>query len=162
VLPDASTGLNPGTLAKKLSRCKEGMACVFAVKVQSFVGYTSVAVQTFKATVKLSRYCYFINSTGAVSRYKLSRSQKFVRVQKFNCEHWREVRVRRSAGAVLVAGAKAKTMTNKCRLLSVLGFRDFIFFGSQNSLFQSGNRPYISKYFCRSVAWTNDGISFIF
>ena len=26
VLPDASTGLGPGTLAGKLSRCKEGMA----------------------------------------------------------------------------------------------------------------------------------------
>ena len=26
VLPDASTGQNPGTLAAKLSRCKEGMA----------------------------------------------------------------------------------------------------------------------------------------
>jgi len=26
VLPDDSTGQSPGTLAKKLSRCKEGMA----------------------------------------------------------------------------------------------------------------------------------------
>ena len=26
VLPDASTGLRPGSLARKLSRCKEGMA----------------------------------------------------------------------------------------------------------------------------------------
>jgi len=26
VLPDASTGQGPGTLASKLSRCKEGMA----------------------------------------------------------------------------------------------------------------------------------------
>jgi hypothetical protein len=26
VLPDASTGQGPGTLARKLSRCKEGMA----------------------------------------------------------------------------------------------------------------------------------------
>jgi hypothetical protein len=27
VLPDASTGQGPGTLARKLSRCKEGMPC---------------------------------------------------------------------------------------------------------------------------------------
>jgi hypothetical protein len=27
VLPDDSTGQRPGTLARKLSRCKEGMAC---------------------------------------------------------------------------------------------------------------------------------------
>ena len=33
VLPDASTGQGPGTLARKLSRCKEGMARVFAVMV---------------------------------------------------------------------------------------------------------------------------------
>ena len=120
VLPDASTGQSPGTLAGKLSRCKEGMACVFAVQVQSWLNITHVAVQTFKVTEKLSWYCYFINSTGAVSRYNLSRSQKLVKVRKFDCEFWREVRVPRSAGIVLVAGAKAKTMTNNLPILSVL------------------------------------------
>jgi hypothetical protein len=62
-----------------------------------------------------------------VSRYKLSRSQKFVTVQKFNCEHWREVRVPWLVGSVLVAGAKAKTMTNNLPILSVLAFR-YLFF----------------------------------
>jgi hypothetical protein len=33
VLPDDSTEQCPGTLARKLSRCKEGMARVFAVMV---------------------------------------------------------------------------------------------------------------------------------
>ena len=37
MLPDESTGLSPGSLARKLSRCKEGMARVFAVKVQRFI-----------------------------------------------------------------------------------------------------------------------------
>jgi hypothetical protein len=37
--------LNPGTLARKLSRCKEGMARVFAVQVQILLNITSVAVQ---------------------------------------------------------------------------------------------------------------------
>jgi hypothetical protein len=82
VLPDASTEQGPGTLADKLSRCKEGMACVFAVQVQGWFNITSVAVQTFKVTGKLSRYCYFINSTGAASRYNLKRSQELVKVQK--------------------------------------------------------------------------------
>jgi len=36
VLPDASTGLGPGTLAEKLSGCKEGMARVFAVRAQVY------------------------------------------------------------------------------------------------------------------------------
>jgi hypothetical protein len=113
VLPDASTEQGPGTLAGKLSRCKEGMASVFAVQVQSWLNITRVAVQTFKVTEKLSRYCYFLKNTGAVSRYNLSRSQKLVKVQKLYCEYWREVWVPRSAGIVLVLGAKAKTMTNK-------------------------------------------------
>jgi len=46
VLPDASTGQGPGTLATKLSRCKEGMARVFAVRVQILLSITRVAVQT--------------------------------------------------------------------------------------------------------------------
>ena len=45
VLPDASTGQSPGTLAKKLSRCKEGMARVFAVMVQSILHVGAIAVQ---------------------------------------------------------------------------------------------------------------------
>jgi hypothetical protein len=45
VLPDASTGQSPGTLAGKLSRCKEGMARVFAVRVIIWLSITCVAVQ---------------------------------------------------------------------------------------------------------------------
>jgi hypothetical protein len=45
VLPDASTGQSPGTLARKLSRCKEGMARVFAVMVQILLGTGAIAVQ---------------------------------------------------------------------------------------------------------------------
>jgi hypothetical protein len=45
VLPDDSTGQGPGTLARKLSRGKEGMARVFAVIVQILLSITRVAVQ---------------------------------------------------------------------------------------------------------------------
>jgi hypothetical protein len=45
VLPDAASGQGPGTLATKLSRCKEGMARVFAVRVLIWLSITSVAVQ---------------------------------------------------------------------------------------------------------------------
>jgi hypothetical protein len=45
VLPDVSTEQGPGTLAGKLSRCKEGMARVFAVWVQILLSITRVAVQ---------------------------------------------------------------------------------------------------------------------
>jgi hypothetical protein len=45
VLPDASTGQGPGTLASWLSRCKEGMARVFAVMVQILLRAGAIAVQ---------------------------------------------------------------------------------------------------------------------
>jgi hypothetical protein len=58
VLPDASTGQSPGTLAEKavtsltltklkasVMGCKEGMARVFAVMVQIKLSITRVAVQ---------------------------------------------------------------------------------------------------------------------
>ena len=46
-LPDDASGQSPGTLARKLSRCKEGRARVFAVIVQNFVSITGVAVQDY-------------------------------------------------------------------------------------------------------------------
>ena len=45
VLPDAAPGRVLVTLARKLSRCKEGMARVFAVRVLILLSITSVAVQ---------------------------------------------------------------------------------------------------------------------
>jgi len=45
VLPDEASGQGPGTLAEKLSRCKEGMARVFAVRVQVLLSIMRVAVQ---------------------------------------------------------------------------------------------------------------------
>ena len=45
VLPDAASGQSPGTLARNLSRCKEGMAHFLQVMVQIFISITRVAVQ---------------------------------------------------------------------------------------------------------------------
>ena len=56
----------------------------------------------------LSPVTKLVAITGAVSRYNLYRSQKLVRVQKFNREYWCEVRVLPSAGMVLVAEAKVE------------------------------------------------------
>jgi hypothetical protein len=57
-----------------------------------------------------------------VSRYKLSRSQKFVTVQKLNWEQMSESGCNGHYEIVLGAGAKAKTVTNNLPLLSVLAF----------------------------------------
>jgi hypothetical protein len=45
VLPDEATEQVLLTLARNLSRCKEGMARVFAVMVQILLSITRVAVQ---------------------------------------------------------------------------------------------------------------------
>jgi hypothetical protein len=58
--------------------------------------------------------------TGAVSRYKLSRSQKSVTVQDLNCEQMRVSGCKNHYEFVLGAGAKAKTVTNNLPILSVL------------------------------------------
>ena len=80
VLPDASTGQSPGTLARNLSRCKEGMARVFAVMVQIFLSSGAIAVQSLIGAANLSPVTNLIAGTGAVSRYNVDRSQKTVKV----------------------------------------------------------------------------------
>jgi hypothetical protein len=67
VLPDASTGQSPGTLGRKLSRCKEGIARVFAVKAQILLSITSVAVQVLLRAGHRQGIQGFIDSTGAVA-----------------------------------------------------------------------------------------------
>ena len=42
------------------------MARVFAFRVQSWLGITSFAVQSFSMDGNLSWYCYFLNSSGAI------------------------------------------------------------------------------------------------
>ena len=71
---------------------------------------------------KLSRYRIFVGGTGAVSRYKLSRSQKFVKIKDLSCVQMRVSGCNAHYEFVLGAGAKAKSMTNNLPLLSVLGF----------------------------------------
>jgi hypothetical protein len=119
VLPDAASGQDPDTLARKLSRCKEGMAKFLPSMYKFFEHYECRGTSLIGAS-KLSRYRIFIGSTCAVSRYNLSRSQKSVTVQNSN---WGLMRVSRCNGHyefVLRAGAKAKTVTNNLPILSVL------------------------------------------
>jgi hypothetical protein len=71
---------------------------------------------------KLSRYRIFVRGTSAVSRYKLSRSQKTVKMQNLNygqmrvsgCKFWQDLSWEQGA---------AKTMTNNLPILSVLWVR---------------------------------------
>ena len=143
VLPDDSTGQGPGTLARNLSRCKEGMARVFAVMVQILLTSGVSPYKSDRSRLICPRLQDFVAGTGAVSRYRLSRSQKLVKVQDLNCVQMRvpalTLRSKRHGSGcnnhydfVLSAGAKveelatkprfggAKTVTNNLPILSVL------------------------------------------
>ena len=70
--------------------------------------------------VNLSPVTKLVAGTGAVSRYKLSRNQKSVTVQDFNCGQMRVSGCNGHYEFVLSAGAKAKSVTNNLPILSVL------------------------------------------
>ena len=115
VLPDASTGQGPGTLDEKLSRCKPacrqaGRVCraphrrsgahflpsrpaltepQASVMGTNFCEHYACRGTGLIGSGKLSHYRIFIGGTGAVSRYKLSRSQKTVMVQDLYCGQMR-------------------------------------------------------------------------
>jgi hypothetical protein len=74
----------------------------------------------FIGAANLSPVTNLVAGTGAVSRYKLSRSQKFVKVQDFNCVQMRVSWCNGHYKFVFGAGAKAKSVTNNLPLLSVL------------------------------------------
>ena len=119
VLPDAASGQGPGTLARKLSRCKEGMASVFAVMVQILPKHYACRGTNLIGAGKLSRYRILIEGTGAVSRYKFDRSQEIVTVQDLYCGQVR------ASGCTFQQDLSweqgfAKTVTNNLPILSVL------------------------------------------
>jgi hypothetical protein len=125
VLPDASTGQGPGTLARKLSRCKEGMAH-FLPSGYKFCEIYECRGTSLIGAANLSPVTKLEAGTGAVSRYNLSRSQKFVKVQVLNCEQMRVSGCNGHYEFVLSAGAIAKSVTNNLPILSVLAER-FLF-----------------------------------
>ena len=75
----------------------------------------------------LSPVTKLVAGTGAVSRYKLSRSQKFVKVQDLNCVQMSVSGCKNYYEFVLSAGAKAKSVTSNLPILSVLAVRCLFF-----------------------------------
>src|SRR4030042_2421758 len=86
----------------------------------NFIEHYACRGTSFIGASKLSRYRILIGGTGAVSRYKLSRSQKSVTVQDFNCVQMRVSGCNNHYKFVLSAGVKAKSVTNNLPILSVL------------------------------------------
>jgi hypothetical protein len=85
-----------------------------------FIEHYECRGTSLNGAANLSPFTKLVAGTGAVSRYKLSRSQKFIKVQKFNCGQMRESLCNGHYEFVLGAGAKAKSVTNNLPLLSVL------------------------------------------
>jgi hypothetical protein len=108
-----------GTLAEKLSRCKEGMAHFLPSRYKLRELYECRGTSLIGAA-NLSPVTNLVAGTGAVSRYKLSRNQKFVKVQDLCCLQMRVSGCNGHYKIVLGAGAKAKSVTNNLPLLSVL------------------------------------------
>ena len=123
VLPDAASGQGPGTLGQKAVTVQGGYGALFAVMVQILLRAGAIAVQVLIGATNLSLVTKFVASPGAVSRYKLSRSQEFITVQDFNYEQMSVSRCMNHYKSVLSAGVKAKTVTNNLPILSVLAFR---------------------------------------
>jgi hypothetical protein len=70
--------------------------------------------------------------TGAVSRYKLSRSQKTVTVQDYNCGQMRVSGCKNHYKSVWGAGVKAKSVTSLLTLPSVLALVFYFDQGVEN------------------------------
>jgi len=121
-----------GCVTRRSIRAKSGYFSQKAVTVQGRYGtcfcrpgtiflehYECRGTSVIEA-VNLSPVTKLVAGTGAVSRYNLSRSQKFITVQDFNCGQMRESGCNDHYEFVLSAGAKAKTVTNNLPILSVL------------------------------------------
>ena len=86
----------------------------------NFIAYWCDRGTSLIGAANLSPVTKLVVGTGAVSRYNLSRSQKFVTVQEFNCGQMRVSGCNDHYEFVLGAGAKAKSVTNNLPILSVL------------------------------------------
>jgi len=123
VLPDVSAGQSPDTLARIESRRKEGMARFLASWYKFYralrvsrlprASAASDGGTSFIGTANISPVTKLVAGTGAVSRYKLSRSQKLVKVQDFNCVQMRVSGCNSHYKFVLSAGAKVEERSDE-------------------------------------------------
>jgi len=98
-----------------------GYGALFAVMIQILLSITRVAVQFWSELRIYPRLQSWWRALAPSTRgYKLSRSQKFVKVQELNCVQLRVSGCNGHYKFVLSAGAKAKTVTNNLPILSVL------------------------------------------
>ena len=98
-----------------------GYGTCFCRHGTNFIEHYACRSTSLVGASKLSRYRIFVGGTGAVSRYKLSRSQKSVTVQDLYCGQMNVSGCIDHCKAVLGAEAKAKTVTNNLPIVRVSG-----------------------------------------
>ena len=120
VLPDASIRAGSWYFSQKAVTVQGGYGALFAVHGTNFIEHYACRGTSLIGAANLSPVTKLVAGTGAVSRYKLSRSQKFITVQDLNCVQMRVSGCNNHYKFVLSAGAKAKSVTNNLPILSVL------------------------------------------
>jgi len=123
VLPDEASGQGPGTprqRGQKAVTVQGGYGTCFCRPGTKFIEHYACRGTNLIEAANLSPIAKLVVGTGAVSRYNLSRSQKFIMVQDFNWVQMSVSGCKNSYKIVLNAGAKAKTVTNNLPILSVL------------------------------------------
>ena len=106
--------------SQKTVTVQGGYGARFCRPGTNFIEHYACRGTSLIGAAKLSPVTNLVTGTGAVSRYKLSRSQKFVKVQDFNCVQMSVSGCNDHYKFVLGAGAKAKSVTNNLPILSVL------------------------------------------
>ena len=104
-----------------------GYGTCFCRHGTNFIEHYACRGTSLIGAANLSPATKLVAGTGAVSRYKLSRSQKSVMVQDFNCVQMRVSGCNNHYKFVISAGAKAKTVTSNLPILSVLCLGVFVF-----------------------------------
>ena len=118
--------------SQKVVTVQGGYGVVFAVLVQVLMGIYVCRGTSLIGAANLSPVTKFVAGTGAVSRYNLSRNQKFVKMQDYNCMQMSVSGCKNHYKFILSAGAKAKTVTSNLPILSVLAFRfDYLIPGNR-------------------------------
>jgi hypothetical protein len=128
VLPDASTGQGPGSLARSPersegSRCKEGMAHFLPSfghrslgdggPDTNFIEHYACRGSSLIGAENLSLVTELVAGTGAVSRYNLSWSQKSVTLQNLNCGQMSVSGCKNHYKFVLSAGTKVEERSDE-------------------------------------------------
>ena len=98
--------------SQKAVTVQGGYGTCFCRHVTNFIAYWRDRVTSLIGATNVSPVTKLVAGTGAVSRYKLSRSQKTVNVQDLYCEQMRVSGYMNHYKFVLGAGLKAKTVTN--------------------------------------------------